>query len=123
MNITARFKKRRSVYFLILSNCLPIIGALFFNWNLSNLLLLYWAESGVIGFYTLLKMILASGQSATYVNHPLYKIFTTLFFINHFGGFMLGHGFFLLLFTAEIQGKDVIVPANLFSNLFPGLTD
>src|SRR5204863_10015123 len=41
---------------LIGANLVPLAGVLFFGWDLSSVMVLFWAESGVIGFYTALKM-------------------------------------------------------------------
>ena len=37
----------------------PLWGVLFFNWDAFYIVLLYWAENLVIGFYNILKMVLA----------------------------------------------------------------
>lgn len=41
---------------LIAVNLVPIVGVLFLGWSLGNLMLLYWAETAVIGLYTILKV-------------------------------------------------------------------
>jgi hypothetical protein len=50
-------KSAASIGSLILANAVPILGVLFFHWSLFHILFLYWAESGVIGVYTVLKLI------------------------------------------------------------------
>ena len=44
------------VLMLIGANMLPLAGVLFFGWDLPTVMVLFWAESAVIGFYTALKM-------------------------------------------------------------------
>jgi len=36
---------------LILSNLVPLFGVLFFGWSISTILILYWSENAIIGFY------------------------------------------------------------------------
>ena len=72
---------------LIAANLVPVPGVLVFGWDLGNILLLYWAESGVIALYTVLKIAIV-GKLGALVAVP--------FFVGHFGGFMSGH--FLLIY-------------------------
>ncbi|MFA7237195.1 MAG: DUF6498-containing protein [Phycisphaeraceae bacterium] len=81
---------RPSVLALLVGNVVPLVGVIFLHWNLRNILLLYWAESAVIGFYTVLKMT---------ITRPLQGLFTSAFFCVHYGMFMAGHLIFLLVLT------------------------
>ena len=79
---------------LILANMIPLVGVLFFGWDAFAIVLLCWAENLVIGFYNILKMIFSA------VPHPamhLGKFFMIPFFVLHYGGFVGGHGFFILM--------------------------
>jgi hypothetical protein len=78
---------------LVAANVVPLAGVLFFGWDLGNIMLLYWAESGVIAFYTVMKIAIV-GRLAALVAAP--------FFIGHFGGFMTGH--FLLVYGLFLRG-------------------
>src|SRR5205085_1655594 len=62
-------------------------------WDLGAIMVLYWAESAVIGFYYVLKMFVV-GRSAA--------LFSVPFFIGHYGGFMVGH--FLFVYYLFIRG-------------------
>lgn len=73
---------------LIAANLMPLAGVLLFGWDLASVMVLFWAESGAIAFYTVLKMIVV-GKLAAVLSVP--------FFIGHFGGFMAGH--FLLIYS------------------------
>lgn len=77
---------------LIAANLLPLAGVFAFDWDAGGLLILYWMENLVVGAYTLLRMIRASGLAG---------VFTGLFFLVHYGGFCGGHGFFLLAFLNQ----------------------
>lgn len=102
-----------SALILILANLLVLLGAIFFDWNVIVILYLYWFESAIIGFYTILKMLfvkkIADQETLKHSNIGklfsqadksssklvLAKFFMIIFFIFHFGMFMLAHLFFL----------------------------
>lgn len=80
----------KTSYYLILVNLIPIFGVAFFGWSLFDIMLSYWVENLVIGFYTVLKIALAQRGGMGFA-----KWFVVPFFIIHFGGFTLGHGVFV----------------------------
>lgn len=82
-----------SAQLLIFSNLIPLIGAIFFHWDISSIIFLYWLESSVIGLFNVAKMI-------TIIHHNPNQRFASygliLFFLFHFGIFMSAHGIFLI---------------------------
>ena len=84
---------------LIGANLVPLAGVLFLGWDLASVIVLFWAESGVIAFYTALKMSVV-GKFAALLAVP--------FFIGHFGGFMAGH--FLLIYSFFVRGVNPTGP-------------
>lgn len=93
---------------LILNNLVPLFGVIFLDWNFSNIIFLYWFENIVIGFFTIVKMVLVRQQTAnnssvqnSFKLLSFYKFTIILFFIFHFGAFTMGHGIFLLAFFGE----------------------
>jgi len=90
---------------LLAANAIPLFGVLFLGWDAFYIVLLYWTENIVIGFYNVLKMVFAA------VPHPiahLGKLFLIPFFIVHYGGFTAIHGFFVLaLFHKEGKGPPM----------------
>ena len=78
---------------LIAANLVPLAGVLFFGWDLASVIVLFWAESAVIGFYTALKMAVVGKLTA---------VLFVPFFIGHFGGFMAAH--FLLIYSLFVRG-------------------
>ncbi len=86
---------RFSLVALVLANLTPMIGVLFWGWDIAVVVLIYWMENLVVGFYNLLKMAFAP------VHHPgqhLGKLFLMGFFSIHYGGFCAIHGIFLVQF-------------------------
>ena len=76
-----------SLGLLIVANLLPLLGVLYLDWDVAALMILYWSENLVVGFYTLAKMLITS---------PLGGILSGLFFCIHYGGFCAVHGLFIL---------------------------
>lgn len=77
---------------LVLANLIPLVGVIWFGWDLFGIVWIYWAENGIIGAYALLR-ILTAGE-----NHWLdwsSKVFFGPFFVFHFGIFWFVHGGFV----------------------------
>lgn len=81
---------------LIAANLAPVGGVVCFAWTIEDVLLLYWAESAVIGFYNLARMWVI-GRWKILVVGP--------FFLVHYSGFMAGHFFFI--YALVISSTDV----------------
>jgi hypothetical protein len=96
----------------------PLVFVLSGEWTLQEVIVLFWAESAIIGFYTLLKIAVVAKWWAP---------FPGLFFLGHFGGFMALH--FLFIYMLFVRGVDVHAPApgaiealgSLFTPLWPAL--
>ncbi len=90
---------------LIVGNLVPIVGVLFFEWQLFPLVFLYWLENVVIGIFNVFKMLSCSGSESF-----IQRIFMTLFFSVHYGMFCFGHG----TFVVDLFGDDLdSIPAAL----------
>ncbi|MEW6171139.1 MAG: DUF6498-containing protein [Candidatus Omnitrophota bacterium] len=96
-----------SILPLILANLAPIFGVLFFRWDIFSVIFLYWQESAIIGFYNILKMYKANGTKAADITindiiaNKLSKVFIIVFFMFHYGMFMLVHGMFIFVIFAR----------------------
>jgi hypothetical protein len=60
----------RSMVALLVANAIPLIGVLFFGWSLLTILVIYWLENGIVGFWNVPRILLAQG-SAVPVLPPL----------------------------------------------------
>ena len=103
-----------SEFFLLSVNILPLFGTWFLNWKLSDIFILYWAESLIIGFYWFVKLattfILDKNRKQRLPNF----IFIFFFFLIHFGGFMFGHLIILMsliIFRGVQENFDLIFSA------------
>lgn len=86
---------------LLVANTIPLWGVLFLGWDAFSIVVLYWAENLIIGFYNILKIAFVK------VLRPpghLAKLFFIFFFIIHYGGFMGVHGIFILFLFKRGQG-------------------
>lgn len=94
-----RIPSEASLAILILANIFILAQYFYFGWGTGEVLLLFWIESAIVGFYTILKMITfrlrLSEPNPTSKMPPL--LFVIPFFFIHFGGFMAGHLFFIVL--------------------------
>lgn len=86
---------------LVLANLIPLFGVAFLGWSLLSMVFLYWLESAVIGFYTVVKLAKVSGWQGI----P--------FFIVHFGVFMLAHLIFILAIFGPRQPASAFPPLDL----------
>jgi hypothetical protein len=89
-----------SVLILLVANVFPIAGVVFWGWDVFLLLVLFWMENLIIGFYTAVKLLLVSGNNASWST----KASTTLFFCFHYGLFTLVHGAFVFV----VFGGDIL---------------
>jgi hypothetical protein len=93
---------------LILVNLIPVAGVLFFGWQIGHVVILFWLESLMIGFFNLLRILLAQGRHEM---KPANKYGTALFFLIHYFGFMIAQGFFM--FALVLDSDDILTLSRL----------
>lgn len=89
------FHKRpgRNDWLIILSNLIPVFGALFLGWNAAEVFTVYAMETMIAGIFTILKLLIATfsrGSDDWYNGKSRQKmngLFFIFFFILHFGIF------------------------------------
>ncbi|MGB3541929.1 DUF6498-containing protein [Rubrivirga sp.] len=97
MNAVARAPSIPSAIGLVVANVVPLIGVMYFDWSLFGVMWLYWAETGVIGAFALLRILSADDGALPQ------RIALGVFFCIHFGMFFSVHG----VFVATLFGGDV----------------
>jgi hypothetical protein len=80
---------------LIGANLIPFAGVFLFGWDVTFIVLLYWIENLIVGFYNILKMAALKMSQAV---GNTQKLFLIPFFCVHYGGFCAVHGLFLTVF-------------------------
>lgn len=87
-----------SVFVLILANCVPLYGVINLDWSLLSVLILFWTESAVIGFWNVAKMLLAREEKSKQIEFSPKRQIAIPLFIFHFGLFMIMHYYFINIF-------------------------
>lgn len=54
-----------AVVALIVANAVPLGGVLLLGWSVWTILIVYWLENGIVGFFDVLKILRARGLVAT----------------------------------------------------------
>lgn len=82
-----------STLLLIVANLVPLVGVVLFNWDLGSTMVLYWAETAIILFYTVCK---------GFALHKWLGLLGAVFMLAHAGAFMSMH--FLFIWVIFIEG-------------------
>ncbi|NQU99270.1 MAG: hypothetical protein HQ538_00905, partial [Parcubacteria group bacterium] len=87
-----------SSFILVIANLFQLVGVLFYNWNIQEILFLYWLEVLIIALFFILK-ILVTKLSKSKEEKGFFKVLRgwlikigirilfVIFFVIHFGGF------------------------------------
>ena len=99
---------------LIAANLIPLIGVVFYGWNLKGVMLLYWIENLIVGAINILRIVFIAADK-----NILSRLFTSAFFTFHYGIFCAAHGSLLFeLLSIEIDGLgDMFSPIDMFLNV------
>ena len=96
-------RMRASALALVVANLVPLYGALALGWKVAPIMVFYWTENLVVGFFNALKMSRAQGpvgdSRMTLNGRPVTqgsRKALILFFAVHYGFFTLGHGVFIM---------------------------
>ena len=127
LNLYNAFKKDKSAAVLVFSNTIVIIFALTQNWNLLILMLGYWLQSVIIGFFNFVKIVSLKEFSVKGLKINNKKVEATkktkmsvaFFFVLHYGFFHLVYFGFFMGFIAENQ--DLNLTKEISSILIMGI--
>lgn len=89
-----------SLVLTVLGNLLPLLGVLFAKWDIYTLLIYYWCETGIIGFWTVVTISLHEGDEGRSLDGATPRNATNsttsaLFITLHAGFFMAIHLFLM----------------------------
>lgn len=109
--------KFSSLLVLLTVNLIPLYGVLYQGWETSTLLILYWVENIIIGFYNIFKLLRIERYNKEHKIldiHSMSPFPSVLFFIMHYGIFTVVHGVFILTITGMslinlIQDADAVL--------------
>src|SRR5208282_6602496 len=102
------FWSEPSVWILVVVNLIPAFGVLFLDWSLYSVLMLFWMETAIIGFYQILKIFRVM---------LIFSLFLVPFFCIHFGMFMYVHFMFLTALFGPAGAKHFFTPLPILQDL------
>ena len=88
-------KLTSSAILLVLANMVPIFGVLYWGWDATTILVLYWLESVIIGVLNIPKILACRLSRNGSVIGIAANLFIAGFFTVHYGMFTMVHGVFL----------------------------
>lgn len=98
-------RERPVTWLIIAGNAAPIFGILLLNWQVYDLVFIYWCESVTIGLVNVVRMAVNQpDEFPALIMTPL-KLFLIPFFLVHYNGFMAGHFMFI---TTLLGGLDTM---------------
>ena len=108
--MNTRIFSKASVWILLLANLVPLAGVYFWDWDLFFLMVLYWSESAIVGFFGIVSIIFET---------RILSVFLVPFFCVHFGGFMFVHLMFIRLLFGPDWAKTLrLSETQVLSRLF-----
>jgi Family of unknown function (DUF6498) len=115
-----------SALVLVAFNLIPLVGVVFWGWNVATLLVLYWVENGIVGLLNVPKMLLARGPVAPgegelRINGRVStsNVGAVIFFLIHYGLFWFVHGVFVFSLTAFAPFADRGLGDGTFQPVIP----
>src|SRR5918994_3192537 len=95
-----------AVALLIAANLIPLVGVLWFDWDVATILYAYWLENGIVGLLNVPKMVLASGSGQALstvgpADSMAGRGVLAAFFVVHYGLFWVVHGVFVTVLTGD----------------------
>ena len=109
------FKLTSSAIFLILANVVPIFGVLYWGWDATAILVLYWLESVIMGLLNVPKILACRQTEEGRIVSALGNLFVAGFFSVHYGMFTFVHGTFLAeMFGARSMMEGLLSGGTIF---------
>lgn len=122
MRLYERSSSAGAVAGLVLSNLVPLAGVVLGAWDLPTILVLYWLENGIVGLFTVPRILLAAGPTELSVplsgtrirlgpSVPTFpkvqKAVLVPFFAFHYGMFWIVHGVFVFAIAGGLFSPGV----------------
>ena len=123
----ARYLLLPSTLILLAANLVPLVGVFMWGWDAFVLLVLYWLETAVIAFWTVVRIATMSRESLGDLNFegadktkPASPIALAAFFTVHAGIFMAVHFMFLWELFAGGWARKIHGPRQFVDELVIG---
>jgi hypothetical protein len=120
-----RFLFYPSTLILVAANLVPLIGVLSWGWDAFILLMLYWLETAVIAFWTIVRVATTPRDKLGDIkfqgsDKPGAPLGLALFFTLHAGIFMAVHFMFLWALFAGDWARKIHGPREFFDQIIVG---
>ena len=114
-----------STLILLAANLVPLIGVLSWGWDAFVLLILYWLETAVIAFWTVVRIATTPRDKLGDIkfqgsDKPGAPLGLALFFTLHAGIFMAAHFFFLWELFSGGWSRKIHGPREFFDQIIVG---
>lgn len=119
---TIKTSDRASVISLLVANFVPILMAIVFRWDVAGVVMFYWFENLIVGFYAILRMAFAKGDGLGEIEMKgvgTTKFFLIPFFTAHYGIFCLVHGSFIFMFAGLSRSGGFFGSSSIESDFNP----
>lgn len=110
--VTTAPASRLALLGLLAANLLPLAGVLLFAWKVGDIMLVYWAESVIIGLINVVKLVVIGRWAA---------VFFAPFFLGHYGGFMAMHLMFIMMFFVRGPSYQGDMPLSEVTHMLAAL--
>jgi len=87
-----------TVLLLVSANLVPLVGVLYFDWDVFSVLFLYWIENGVVGVLNVPKILLTARNPDH--DEGAHVVYRAIAFPLHYGIFWFVHGIAVFALTA-----------------------
>lgn len=120
VNYFRKYKQfQSSALFLLCVNLVPPAGVLFLQWDIIDILIIYFAESAVIGFYNFLKIIATGIKDKTFYQ-IIKKIWACFFFPAHYSGMLILSGAMINLISSLLFSRS-LEPILILKRIWPAV--
>jgi hypothetical protein len=121
----ARYLLYPSTLILLAANMFPLVGVLAWGWDAFVLLVLYWLETAVIAFWTIVRIATTPRDSLGDIkfngsDKPGAPLGLALFFTVHAGIFMAVHFLFLWTLFSGGWARKIHSPGEFFDQIVIG---
>lgn len=102
-----------SVFTLLLANVITLVLAVVEGWPIFFLMFIYWFQSVIIGFFTLIKILTLKGSASTDAGGGFFNLGNVpvgLFFLFHYGLFHFIYAVFIPL-VASLASVGSLIPS------------
>jgi hypothetical protein len=97
--LVQNIRRTHPILWIVVTNLIPVIGVFYADWSAYEIIMMYWFETMIIGFFALLTILTSNSESNYFI-----RIGLAIFFCIHFGGFCAIQGVFIFIMLKNDHG-------------------